>query len=324
MNQSKIEVKVVNSSEMPTEMIEYFSDKKEGSILRRDGLIFLFAKDIFYILDDNPINLSFSRLFQNHAFINNVENLTDTDAWRAILTDPSAGNIKRIVEAGYKQYTERCVVLFRSIHAAFGSSDQSLFMDIVPVAKTDRIIQVGFNSIVLIMSMKGRKEDESVEFASAIIETMESETGSKWCAGIGCIINDLSDINKSYHQAENAIETGLRLNTRKNVYIYKKQILERIIESIPESVSNTVTGDFFNLKTKKTLTKEMMETIETFFQNNLNLSVTARQLFIHRNTLIYRLDKIKKETGLDIRRFQDAVAFRILLSLPKKNNLEGK
>ena len=100
------------------------------------------------------------------------------------------------------------------------------------------------------------------------------------------------------------------------VYLYREQVLERLLSEIPEETRTRFRKSLICGNVRKTLNEETLNTAEAFFKSDLNLSDTARQLFIHRNTLLYRLEKIRKETGLDLRKFNDAVAFKILILLP--------
>ena len=104
----------------------------------------------------------------------------------------------------------------------------------------------------------------------------------------------------------------MRYHIQDRVYVYEKQMLERIIDTIPENKKKEIQKSFYGNCRETALSDEMLETVRVFFRNDLNLTAASKQLFIHRNTLNYRLDKIKKEFGLDLRSFGDAVVFRII------------
>ena len=99
--------------------------------------------------------------------------------------------------------------------------------------------------------------------------------------------------------------------------MFSKLVLERFLMELPQEISAYYHSLLFNRKTQRLFNEEMLYTIEMFFKKDLNLSDTARQLYIHRNTLVYRLDKVQRQTGLDLRKFEDAVTFKILMELKK-------
>ena len=104
------------------------------------------------------------------------------------------------------------------------------------------------------------------------------------------------------------------------MHAYQKQILERILSSVPAERRTELKKDIFNDKAKKLLNAEMVETVRVFFENDLNLSTTAKKLYLHRNTLTYRLDRIHRETGLDLRTFKDAAAFKAIMDCESISN----
>ena len=192
-----------------------------------------------------------------------------------------------------------------------GLSD--MIRELAPLDDNDLLIAMQTDTAVLI---RDGNETEAGEFALALIDTVDSETGYRLRAGIGNARNDPSGLRDSYLEALDAIRTGLRFSPDRTVYLYKEQMLDRLLDRIPPDARKEFRKTVFGRKTEKTLNDEMLATAETFLRSDLNLSDTARQMFIHRNTLTYRLDKIQKETGLDLRRFDDAVLFRILTELP--------
>ena len=105
--------------------------------------------------------------------------------------------------------------------------------------------------------------------------------------------------------------------TEQHIYVYRSLVLERFLMDIPREMGTRYHGILFNRKTARLFNDEMLHTIEMFFAKDLNLSDTARQLYIHRNTLVYRLDKVQRQTGLDLRKFDDAVTFKMMMLLGK-------
>ena len=194
----------------------------------------------------------------------------------------------------------------------------------IPLESSDRLISMDNGDVALILHMNERSENEPFEYAEAVTETMESEAGIACYAGVGRPSDSLDTLSVSYEEARNALETGLQHHQPGRVFSYSKQALERLTDLIPGDRASVFLQKELSPEAQKVLTDEMLETIRVFFQNDLNLSTTARHLFIHRNTLLYRMDKIRKATGLDLRRFEDAVVFRFLMSFSDRNSNDDK
>ena len=139
----------------------------------------------------------------------------------------------------------------------------------------------------------------------------------KACIGIGTIISNLKDITKSYKEAQMSMIIGNVFNGDKNVYDYNNLGLGRLIYHIPTTLCQLFLDEVFKDNSSNSLDNETMHTIQKFFENNLNVSETARQLYIHRNTLVYRLEKIKRLTGLELTNFDDAVTFKVAVLVKK-------
>ena len=147
---------------------------------------------------------------------------------------------------------------------------------------------------------------------------MESEgiTGIK--AGIGREADNAENLRNSYRDAVNALFIGSVYHRQDSVYIYNRQVLERIVDSIPAETKKEIRKEYCQLNMPDSLSDEMLETVRVFFRNDLNLTAASKQLFIHRNTLNYRLDKIRKLSGLDLRCFHDAVVFAVISIIPQE------
>jgi carbohydrate diacid regulator len=188
----------------------------------------------------------------------------------------------------------------------------------VPVEETDRILEFESGEAALILCMKKRSAEEAKEFAGAAAETMESEAGISCTAGIGRTAGNLREIAGSFRDAEAAIETGSRHGIPGPVYDFSEQTLERLADLIPSGKIEAYRREMISPEAEKVLTEETIETIRAFFRNDLNLTTTAKELFIHRNTILYRLEKVRKATGLDLRKFEEAAVFRILMDFQQK------
>ena len=191
---------------------------------------------------------------------------------------------------------------------------QALFPD----RQNDFVISVGDGDVVLIRQMPentGVKELNRI--AASIEESLRNGTESSVVVGIGTVALHLRDLAKSYKEANIAIEVGKVFDTEKYVINYENLGIGRLIYQLPTTLCEMFLQEVFKKNPIDALDKETLFTIHKFFENNLNVSETARKLFVHRNTLVYRLEKIKKLTGLDLREFDDAITFKVALMVKK-------
>ena len=182
------------------------------------------------------------------------------------------------------------------------------------VTKTrDYVTEVDEQSIVLIKDTRDMKEDEELQtLARMIVDNMHTEAMVKVRVGYGNRVHNLQDIAKSYQEAKMALEVGRIFYAERETIAYSLLGIGRLIYQLPMSLCNMFIKEVFGEKVPDILEdEEAMSTINKFFENNLNISETARQLYVHRNTLVYRLERIEKAIGLDIRTFDDAMTFRI-------------
>lgn len=213
---------------------------------------------------------------------------------------------------------ERRVLIF---HVLQMDNNRTIDMlrEITPLENTDVLVKIDRHTAAMIKDISDNETlDEAVQFAQALQETLMGETARTMTVGIGNGVSDLFELKDSYIEARRAIEVGRTFAPRDNIYAYSHLMLERFLVELPENIAESYLRVLFSPRTEKVLSKEIMDTIDTFFRKDLNLSDTARQLYIHRNTLVYRLDKVYRHTGLDLRKFDDAVTFRIFMELKKR------
>ncbi len=154
--------------------------------------------------------------------------------------------------------------------------------------------------------------------ALRIEEALRADGESSVFVGIGTVAPHLRDLAKSYKEAQIAIEVGKVFDTEKRYIInYENLGIGRLIYQLPTTLCEMFLQEVFKKNPIDALDQETLFTINKFFENNLNVSETARKLFVHRNTLVYRLEKIKKLTGLDLREFDDAITFKVALMVKK-------
>lgn len=159
------------------------------------------------------------------------------------------------------------------------------------------------------------KQKESV--VASIIDTVRSEAMINICVGIGSVANTLRDVAAAYREAQVALEIGKVFDAEKEILNYESLGIGRLIYQLPVKLCQMFLDEVFKKDSIDKLDAETLMTIQKFFDNSLNISETSRKLFIHRNTLVYRLDKIQKLTGLDLREFDDAIIFKVAMMVKK-------
>ncbi len=184
--------------------------------------------------------------------------------------------------------------------------------------QTGAVVSMGENDIVLIQHVDADAETHDLEkIAAQIEESLRVGGESTVVIGIGTVAGHLRDLAKSYKEAQIAIEVGKVFDTEKFIINYENLGIGRLIYQLPTTLCEMFLQEVFKKNPIDALDKETLFTINKFFENNLILSETARKLFVHRNTLVYRLEKIKKLTGLDLREFDDAITFKVALMVKK-------
>ncbi|NLI21162.1 MAG: hypothetical protein GX418_06410 [Clostridiales bacterium] len=242
-----------------------------------------------------------------------------SDVFRRALKQELTG-ADLITRAGEHQIPlemERSVMLFQ-IEQTDKASAYSILGELVPLSDTDTLIEMNRHVVALIKDMNGIDgPDELFQFAQAVQETLMEEAVQTAEIGVGESKSSLSLLGESYQEARRAMEVGHIFSPEESIHVFRYLLLERFLMNVPREESMHYHQLLFNRKTAKLFNEEMLQTIEMFFRKDLNLSDTARQLYIHRNTLVYRLDKVQRHTGLDLRKFDNAVTFKILYELKK-------
>lgn len=168
------------------------------------------------------------------------------------------------------------------------------------------------HTVALIVPEAEQDREDFVQLAQAILDTMENELDADGTAGVSASAKAIADIPEAYKQAGCALKTGASQSGRRPIRVYDDMILERMVHSLAGDVRRSLIARLSDDTGKSLLDEEMAHTADVFLDSGLNLSETARRLYIHRNTLIYRLDKIQKQLGLDIRDFHEATVYRVL------------
>ena len=189
-----------------------------------------------------------------------------------------------------------------------------------PNRNKDFVIILDDETTVLIKEVECETETnfkEVEETAKSIVDTLSTEAMIKAKVGIGTIVDSLRDLAKSFKEAQMALQIGEIFESEKSVMNYNRLGIGRLIYQLPTTLCKLFLDEVFQKGSFEALDKETMDTIQKFFENNLNISETSRQLYIHRNTLVYRLEKIQKTTGLDIQMFDDAIIFKVAVMVKK-------
>lgn len=191
---------------------------------------------------------------------------------------------------------------------------QGLFPD----KSHDYVISVGEQDIVLVRELTEPCDiQEMEELAAGIAETLNTEFYTRVSVGISTVVENLKDLARAYKEARVAIEVGKVFDTDKTVVSYENLGIGRLVYQLPTTLCEIFLQEVFKRGSMEMLDHETLATVQAFFENNLNVSETSRKLFVHRNTLVYRLDKIRKLTGLDLREFEDAITFKVALMVKR-------
>ncbi|MBE7055095.1 MAG: PucR family transcriptional regulator [Ruminococcaceae bacterium] len=189
---------------------------------------------------------------------------------------------------------------------------------IFPDNGKDFVIDLDNNMIAIVKEVKiGISAQELETLARQITDTVASEAVVNIHLGIGTIASNIKDIAKSYKEARIALEVGKVFDGEKFIMNYENLGIARLIYQLPTTLCELFLSEVFKKDSIDSLDSETLHTIQKFFENNLNVSETSRQLYVHRNTLVYRLDKVRKMTGLDLRIFDHAIVFKVALMVKK-------
>ena len=223
----------------------------------------------------------------------------------------------RAKELHFATDTPRAVFLVRQVgHADVATVD--VLSGMFPDKMQDFVLSINETDVAVIKQLGANiAEDELEKLARSMEETLKNELFVKTVIGIGTIAEHLRSLADSYKEAQTAIDVGKVFDTEKSIINYENLGIGRLIYQLPTTLCEIFLSEVFKKNTIDTLDQETLFTINKFFENNLNVSETSRKLFVHRNTLVYRLEKIKKLTGLDLRQFDHAIVFKVALMVRK-------
>ena len=193
-----------------------------------------------------------------------------------------------------------------------------MVQSIVTSKEKDYVINISEQDVVIVREVDKNVEIEELEgYARGILSALSTEFGAKALIGISSVVDNLKDLARAYKEARIALEVGKVFDIEKPVMSYENLGIGRLIYQLPTTLCDIFLGEVFKKGSLESLDRETLMTVQSFFENNLNVSETSRKLFVHRNTLVYRLEKIRKLTGLDLREFDHAVTFKVALMVKK-------
>ena len=223
----------------------------------------------------------------------------------------------RAKELHFATDAPRAVFLIRQVgHGDVATVDvlSGMFADKIQ----DFVLSINEMDIAVVKQVTPNITSEELEkMAVSMEETLKNELRIKTVIGIGTIAEHLRELADSYKEAQTAIEVGKVFDTEKSIMHYENLGIGRLIYQLPTALCEIFLSEVFKKNSIDSLDQETLFTINKFFENNLNVSETSRKLFVHRNTLVYRLEKIKKLTGLDLRQFDHAIVFKVALMVRK-------
>ena len=223
----------------------------------------------------------------------------------------------RAKELHFSTDAPRAVFLIRQLgHSDVATVD--VLSGMFPDKLQDFVLSINENDIAVVKQIGSNTSAEELErMASSMEETLKNELRIKTVIGIGTVAEHLRELADSYKEAQTAIDVGKVFDTEKSIINYENLGIGRLIYQLPTTLCEIFLSEVFKKNSIDSLDQETLFTINKFFENNLNVSETSRKLFVHRNTLVYRLEKIKKLTGLDLRQFDHAIVFKVALMVRK-------
>lgn len=291
-----------------------FTYKAFGSKMKPEYAVFVEGTDDMAAKFCNILSISFASIKQYYDekydrsnFIKNV-----------ILDNILPGDIYvKARELHFSTDISRAVLLIRIV----SSNDISAFdviQNLFPDKQKDFVFNISESDIVLVKEIKAGIDARDLEkLARSIVDTLGSEFYTKVVIGIGTSVVGVKDLARSFKEAQVSLEVGKVFDTDKAIVSYDNLGIARLIYQLPTTLCDMFLREVFKKGSIESLDQETLFTIQKFFENNLNVSETSRKLFVHRNTLVYRLEKIRKLTGLDLREFDHAIVFKVALMVKK-------
>ena len=297
-----------------TLVVDGFTYRFAGSGTRNDIVVFVEGEDRAATHIAGLLAVSFSNIRNLHeekydkaSFIKNIilDNVLPSDIY-----------IKS-KELHFEGDERRVIYLVR-----FAGRPDLLPCEILQGMFPDRehcfVLNISDTEAVLVKTVEEKDELEDIEaLAHTIANVISSEFYAKVSVGISTVAETLKDLAKAYKESRVALEVSKVFDTERNIISYDNLGIGRLVYQLPTTLCDIFLQEVFKKGSLETLDRETLMTVQSFFENNLNVSETSRKLFVHRNTLVYRLEKIRKMTGLDLREFEHAITFKVALMVKK-------
>ena len=252
--------------------------------------------------------VAYKERFDKDSFIKNLllDNLLLVDIYNRAKKLHIDADVRRVVMI-LELEQEREHSSMESVKSLFGGKSK------------DFITAVDEKNIIVVKELSDKDGNKELEkMAKEMLDTLQAEGGDKQIhIAYGTIVSDIKEVSKSYKEAKLALDVGKIFFDEKDIVAYTTLGIGRLIYQLPLPLCKMFIKEIFEAKSPDDFDEETLTTINKFFENSLNVSETSRQLYIHRNTLVYRLDKLQKSTGLDLRVFEDAITFKIALMVVK-------
>lgn len=280
-----------------------FDDKKLEFILISKGGSEAYMLGRVAVSEVQNLITAYKERFDKNNYIQNLllDNMLSIDIYnraRKLHIDTEARRIVYLIETKY----EKDDAAMEIVKTLFGSKTK------------DFITAVDEKSIILVQELKENDGYEVVEqTANMLRDMLNTEAMSSVRIAYGTIVGEIRQVSRSYKEAKMALDVGKIFYMEKSIIAYNTLGIGRLIYQLPIPLCQMFMKEVFTEEMPDTFDEETLTTINKFFENNLNVSETARQLYIHRNTLVYRLEKLQKSSGLDIRVFDDALTFKIAM-----------
>lgn len=209
-------------------------------------------------------------------------------------------------------------VLIIKFQSTANHTPLEIVQSIYPDDERDFIININEQDIVIVKVVTPDVEYPMLEEeTAAMLERINTDFGAKAVVGISSVVSNLKDLARAYKEARISLEVGKVFDTEKKIMCYENLGIGRLVYQLPTTLCEIFLSEVFKKGSLDTLDRETLMTVQSFFENSLNVSETSRMLFVHRNTLVYRLEKIRKLTGLDLRQFDHAVTFKVAMMVKK-------
>lgn len=288
---------------------------------------------VIYIASDDKENEKYLEIIALN--ITNLKIFYDDKYDRAnlikniIIDNILPGDISQRAKELHLDYNAKRVVFLVKTDKSSDIYPPEVIQNLFPDKLRDFVVVLDDEQTVLVKQLRESEGEKEIDkIANSIVDTLNAELMVKAVVSVGTVAENITDIGRAFKEAQTALLVGGVFESEKKIVNYNKLGLGRLIYQLPTTLCRLFLDEVFEEGSFESLDSETLNTIQKFFENNLNVSETSRQLYVHRNTLVYRLDKIKKITGLDLREFDDAIIFKVSMLvkryLDKSDSLYNK